>query len=69
MSITHSVKLIHNCGYSGIQDSIGKEFTAIRFAGLYHIASGDFNSSHIPPDTYLVFDIDCVEVIEISARK
>lgn len=69
MSLKYRVKLIHTNGYAGIQSSVGKEFNATSMMGLYYISSNEFNSKHVPEDTYLVFDRNAVEIIEIQTGE
>ena len=65
--IKYRVRVLHNSGYTDIQDSIGKEFDAVNVAGMYYIEAKEFNSS-VPENTYLVFDADAIEVIEIATE-
>ena len=65
--INYRVRLLHNSGYIDIQDSVGKEFDATNVMGVYYIASKEFGTS-VPENTYLVFDADAIEVIEIATE-
>lgn len=66
MSLKYRVKLIHSNGYAGIQDNIGKEFNATSMMGLYYIKSDELHSPFVPDNTYLVFDRNAVEVLEVE---
>ena len=66
MSLKYKVKLIHNAGYAGIQESIGKEFDAAEIGGLYYIPTEDFNSNKVPLKCHLVFNKEHVEVVAIE---
>ena len=69
MTVKYKIKLLHNNGYAGIQDSIGKEFTTTSMMGLHYIHTNDFNSKFVPDDCYLVFDRDAVEVLSFETVK
>ena len=66
MTCKYRVKLIHDNGYGGIHGSIGKEFNAAQIQGFYWIHTNDLESNCVPPNTYLVFDKEAVEVLEIE---
>jgi len=65
--IKYRVRLKHTNGYANIHDSIGEEFNATSMIGLFYIHSSAFDSRYVPEDTYLVFDNNAVEVVEVEA--
>jgi hypothetical protein len=69
MTVQYKVKLLHNNGYAGIQDSVGEEFNAVSMMGLYYIHTDDINSKFVPDDCYLVFDSNAVEVLAVETVK
>jgi hypothetical protein len=69
MTVQYKVKLLHNNGYAGIQDSIGKEFTTTSRMGVHYIRTDDFNSDSLPDLCYLVFDRDSIEVLSVETVK